>query len=318
MTSIFKPAWWLPGPHLQTLWPVFLRRRKLINNHPERLELPDGDFIDLVWVGNKEKRPLVVVLHGLNGGINSHYINGILHAIEQDDWCGVLMHFRGCGGEPNRLAKSYHSGETGDLEFLISELVRRDPDTTIFILGYSLGGNVLLKALGTCDFPVQVKSAIAISVPFELNKTADHMSKGFARIYQSHLVRGLIRNYKRKFNKLSSPLHVTGLNKMRTFWEFDHAVTAPLHGFNSAADYYKKSSSRKFLNKINIPTLILHSLDDPFTSLSSLPQPLEVSKLVVLKVSSSGGHVGFVMGQYPWKPIYWLEQQIIEFFSKHT
>ena len=313
MNQSFKPAWWLPGPHLQTLWPALLRRKKVLPIRNERLELADGDFLDLAHVG-EGNGPMILILHGLNGSINSHYVNGLLSAILQRGWRGVLMHFRGCSGIPNRLRRSYHSGETGDLNMVITELHRREPTMHLSVVGYSLGGNVLLKALGSNNMNAAVKSAVAVSVPFELDKTADHMSKGASRIYQRHLVKGLVAQYKRKFRKNISPLG-NNVNHTRTFWDFDDNVTAPLHGFKNAKDYYRQSSSRQYLKHIQIPTLILHAKDDPFTHFSSIPESQEISEQVYLEITQNGGHVGFVTGVYPWQPVYWLEQRILDFLS---
>lgn len=314
MDDKFKPAWWLPGSHLQTLWPALLRRKKILPIRNERLELPDGDFLDLCWVG-EGSGPLVLVLHGLNGSINSHYVNGLLHMFLQRGWRAILMHFRGCSNEPNRLARSYHSGETGDLNMVITELFRREPSLELYVVGYSLGGNVLLKALGTDAINKSIKAAVAVSVPFELNKTADFMSKGMSRFYQMHLVKGLIAQYKRKFKTTKSLLD-TDVDKLRTFWKFDNDVTAPLHGFKDAADYYKRSSSRQYLINIKIPTLIIHAKNDPFTPINSLPQAHEISNQVTLELLESGGHVGFVTGLYPWRSTYWLEQKIFNFLNE--
>lgn len=314
MDTKFKSAWWLPGPHLQTLWPALLRRKKLLPIRNERLELADGDFLDLGWVGDGNDSPLVLILHGLNGSINSHYVNGLLYLIQQRGWRGVLMHFRGCSKEPNRLARSYHSGETGDLSTVITEILRREPNVQLYVVGYSLGGNVLLKALGTNVISKSIKAAVAISVPFELNKTADHMSKGISKIYQWHLVNDLISKYKRKFKTTKSPAN-SNINKLSTFRKFDNDVTAPLHGFKNAADYYEKCSSRQYLSKIEITTLVIHAKNDPFTPISSLPGLNDISDQVLLELYDSGGHVGFVTGKYPWRVTYWLEHKILDFFD---
>lgn len=308
MKTSFKPAWWLKGPHLQTLWPSLLRRKNKLALRNERLELNDGDFLDLSWVGDNNG-PIVLMLHGLNGGINSHYANGLMHAIQQRGWRGVVMHFRGCSGEPNRLARSYHSGETGDVKTVIAELIKREPHTPIFLIGYSLGGNVLLKMLGENKLPPSVKAAVAVSVPFELAKTADHLNKGFSKIYQWRLVRELVRMHFNKFNVKHGKLH--------TFWQFDNTVTAPLHGFASAMDYYTQSSSKQYLHQIQLPTLIIHAQNDPFTTQCALPTKDDVSKLVELEFTADGGHVGFVTGKYPWRPTYWLEQRILQYFAKY-
>ncbi len=317
MNEKFKPAWWLPGSHLQTLWPALLRRKKPLQVYNERLELADGDFLDLGWVGEGDNTPLVLILHGLNGSINSHYVNGLLYLIAKSGWRGVLMHFRGCSEEPNRLPKSYHSGETGDLNTVITEILRREPNVQLYVVGYSLGGNVLLKALGTNAISQAIKAAVAVSVPFELNKTADYLAKGASRIYQRHLVRGLVSKYKQKFKTIKTPLN-TNINKIRTFWEFDNDITAPLHGFENAAQYYRQSSSKQYLSNIEIPTLIIHAKNDPFTPENSLPGCQDISKQISLELCAAGGHVGFVAGKYPWCATYWLEDRIINFFDSFT
>jgi predicted alpha/beta-fold hydrolase len=321
MQHQFKQAWWLPGPHLQTLWAALLRPKIKLHIRSERFELPDGDFLDLAWVG-EGSGPRVLILHGLNGSIDSPYARGILQAIKNRGWRGVFMHFRGCSDEPNRLARSYHSGETRDLQIVITELIGREPNVPLFAIGYSLGGNVLLKWLGeTGESGIEnpLKAAVAVSIPFELAKTAEHLKKGFSRIYQWHLLRELSTSHHRKFKKIPKPFAINTVNvfMLKTFWEFDNAITAPLHGFKSADDYYEKSSSRQYLAKIKIPTLILHARNDPFTTLHALPEVLEVSKHVSLEFSAHGGHVGFVSGKYPWKPVYWLEERIMHYLEPY-
>jgi predicted alpha/beta-fold hydrolase len=322
MHNQFKPAWWLRNPHLQTLWAALLRPKIKLSIRSERLELADGDFLDLAWVGGGSG-PRVLILHGLNGSIGSPYARGILQAINNRGWRGVFMHFRGCSGEPNRLAQSYHSGETRDLQAVITELIHREPNSPLFAIGYSLGGNVLLKWLGeigesNVDSPL--KAAVAVSIPFELAKTAEHLKTGFSRLYQWHLLRELSAYHHRKFKDLPKPSAINDVDvtQLKTFWEFDNAITAPLHGFKNADDYYEKSSSRQYLAKIKTPTLILHARNDPFTTLNALPEVHEVSKHVSLEFSEDGGHVGFVSGKYPWKPIYWLEERIMDYLESYS
>lgn len=316
MDQNFKPAWWLPGPHLQTIWPTLVGRKLHTPVQWERFELPDGDFVDLSWVG-QGTGPIVLVLHGLNGSIHSPYATGLLQAIAKQKWRGVLMHFRGCSGTPNRLARSYHSGETGDLQTVIDALTRREPNTPLFAVGYSLGGNVLLKWLGEREQnPLQ--AAVAVSIPFELDKTASRLNKGFSRVYQWQLLRELCNAHQKKFKKIKEPINFGDVYKLRNFWEFDNVVTAPLHGFKNAKDYYDQSSSRQFLCKIKIPTLILHAENDPFTTPYDLPKSHEMPPNVSLELTKTGGHVGFVAGKYPWRPIYWLEHRIIHYFDNTT
>ncbi|HQW57936.1 MAG TPA: hydrolase [Gammaproteobacteria bacterium] len=322
MHNSFKPAWWLRNPHLQTLWAALLRPKIKLSICSERLELADGDFLDFACVGNGSG-PRVLILHGLNGSIDSPYARGILQAINNRGWRGIFMHFRGCSGEPNRLAQSYHSGETRDLQTVITELIHREPNSPLFAIGYSLGGNVLLKWLGeTGESGIEnsLKAAVAVSIPFELAKTAAHLKTGFSRLYQWHLLRELSASYHRKFKDLPKPFAIRNVDvtQLKTFWEFDNAITAPLHGFKSADDYYEKSSSRQYLAKIKTPTLILHARNDPFTTLNALPEVHEVSKHVSLELSENGGHVGFVSGKYPWKPVYWLEDRIMDYLESYS
>ncbi len=310
----FRPAWWLPGPHAQTIWAALYRAPPSVPLRPERLELPDGDFIDLGWT--PEPGPgLVVVLHGLEGSAHSAYALATLVAVRRHGWQGVVMHFRGCSGMPNRLPRSYHSGETGDLRFLIETLRARHPHLPLCAVGYSLGGNVLLKYLGERGDLAGLAGAVAVSVPFELDKAARRMERGFSRHYQWFLVGKLRAKTAHKFAAMPSPIDLRGLGALRTFRAFDGAVTAPLHGFDSAEDYYARSSSRQFLRAINTPTLILHASDDPFMSPDAVPTPAELAPSIHLDLQAHGGHVGFVAGSVPGRPRYWLDERIPAFLK---
>ena len=313
--SEFRPAWWLPGPHLQTLIPNLLRHPPRRGLQRERLELADGDFLDLDWAGPADG-PLVLVLHGLEGSIRSPYAAGIVNTLAAAGYRVVLMHFRGCSGEPNRLPRSYHSGETGDLDTVVRELKRRHPDRPLFALGYSLGGNALLKWLGEKGVDAPVDAAVAVSVPFELSQAGRRLRRGFSRSYQWHLLGRLRRSVRLKARRMELPIAVHKLPAMRTFREFDDQVTAPLHGFRNADDYYRRCCSRQFLAAITVPTLIIHSLDDPFMTPQAVPADDELSPQVTLELSDSGGHVGFVSGTLPWRPHYWLEEHIRAEFDR--
>jgi predicted alpha/beta-fold hydrolase len=311
----FKAAWWLPSPHLQTLWAAVIRRKHKINLRSERMELPDGDFLDLAWLDNPSDAPIVVILHGLNGNADSRYAVGILNAIQKKGLRGLLIHFRGCSKEPNRLPRAYHSGETGDIEMVIERIREREPNTPLYAIGYSLGGNVLLKWLGETGISNPLRAAAAVSIPFELDKAADYLNTGFFRFYQWWLVRGLKKFHQRKFKNHPLEKKFKNVHKIKTFWEFDHQITAPLHGFSSAQEYYTQSSSRQYLKSIAVPTLIIQAKDDPFLPESALPQASELSSFVTMELLERGGHVGFIQGKFPWRPEYWLENSILEYFS---
>ena len=254
----FKPAWWLPGAHAQTLWPSLIRRPVEIELSLERLNLPDDDFIDLAWT-KRNSGKIVIVLHGLEGSIDSSYARGILAAIGKHGWHGVLMQFRGCSGEHNLKDRSYHSGETGDLRYLIETLRKRYPHSILCAVGFSLGGNALLKYLGEYKDNTLLKAASAISVPYLLSYSAAKLEKGFSRLYQRHLLNRLVNKTLSKFQDRQAPVDIANINKWNTFKSFDHHITAPIHGFKSVDDYYEQSSSRQYLKHITIPTLLIHS-----------------------------------------------------------
>ncbi len=316
MDGCFKPAWWCRGPHGQTLWARLARRPPHVALQRERLELPDGDFIDLDWT-EKGSGPIVIVLHGLEGSSDSPYARGLLRAIERRGWRGIVMHFRGCSGEPNRLARSYHSGDTGDLDFLATTLRRREPRTPLATVGFSLGGNVLLKWLGKAGGVTPLHAAVAVSVPFVLNGAAERLQHGFSRLYQWQLLRSLRQTVAAKQRHMELPLIRRDLSTLKNFRDFDEYVTAPLHGFDSADHYYTASSSRQYLEGITVPTLLLHASDDPFMTESSIPRPDELSESVTLELSPHGGHVGFVAGVWPWRPHYWLDERIPAYLARY-
>lgn len=312
--SRFEVAWWLRSPHLQTLWPTLARRSPGPPLRRERFELSDGDFVDLDWTLGSSG-PIIVLLHGLEGSSASPYIRGMLQTIERRGWRGVLMHFRGCSGEPNRLPRSYHSGDTADFQSLVSALRLREASVPLAAVGFSLGGNVLLKSLGEQGDASLIDTAVAVSVPMRLGECADRLEWGFSRLYQWRLLRDMRAKQRRKFRDCSAPIDLSGLSTWTTFRHFDHHVTAPLHGFAGVVDYYAKSSSRQFLPGIRTPTLILHARDDPFMTPAVLPEERELSDTTRLEISERGGHVGFVGGKLPARPVYWLEERVPEFLS---
>lgn len=315
----FKPAWWLRNSHLQTIWPAIIRRRIKIKLERERFELPDGDFIDLDWLDKDKEGPLVLVLPGLEGSIDSHYARAMLSSFQMQGWRGVFMHYRGLSGEPNRLSKGYHSGDTNDLGYLVRTLLERQPNISLAAIGFSLGGNLLLKWLGETGWQNPLKAAIAVSVPFELHKAARRIQQGFSRFYQWYFIRILRMRLSKKFRDMSTPLEQSifyNIFKISTMIDFDDKVTAPLHGFSGVDEYYNTASSRQYLSRIHVPTLVLHAKDDPFMSEDIIPDEKELSPEVRLEVTDSGGHVGFVGGVYPWSPKYWLEERAPQFFKE--
>lgn len=314
----FKPAWWLLNSHLQTIWPAICRRSINIPLRRERIEMPDGDFIDLDWLVTSQKTgPLILILHGLEGSIESHYAKGMLAKIGEKGWRGVFMHFRGCSGEPNRLSRDYHAGEIKDIDYIVRLLMQREPHLNLGLIGFSLGGNVLLKWLGLTGRKNQTKAAIAISVPFELQKAANRVQKGFSKFYQWYFIKCLRSRLSQKFKRVLPPMEPNGIYEAKTMVDFDDKVVAPINGFFNVDEYYISASSRQYLRMIEVPTLIVHAKDDPFMSEDVIPTSDEISPHVQLEITETGGHVGFIAGKYPWRPEYWLEQRVPDFLVKH-
>lgn len=317
--SRFTPAPWLRGPHRQTLFAAKLRPSPPISVERERLELPDGDFLDLAWLPAPhagDDAPLVVVLHGLTGSIESKYARGLLRRVQARGWRGVLMHFRGAGEQPNRLARGYHSGDTGDFGFVLDLLRKRYPAAAMAAVGYSLGGNVLLKYLGERKSETPLSAATAVSVPFDLAICAESINRGLGRAYQRHLIDSMRAALERKFSDVEPPFPLPDLAGLTDFRTFDDAITAPLHGFEDVDDYYTRASSRPFLRHIEVPTLVLHSADDPFMAPEVIPRADELSRAVRLELSEHGGHVGFVAADRWLRPVFWLERRIPAFLEE--
>lgn len=321
LKSSYRPAWWLPGPHLPTIWGKFGRRQPMMHDRLERWDTPDGDHLTLARAGiAKRGVPHLLVLHGLEGKLTANYAHGLLHQARSRGWSADLMMFRSCDGEVNRARRFYHSGETSDLDFVVRRLTMEHPETPLLIIGVSLGGNVTLKWLGEqgTNAPSQVKAAAGVSVPFDLAAGSRFLERGFGRLYVRHFIRSLTRKLKRKLEHFPDIVDQEALSRARTFWEFDDLVTGPLHGFRDAADYYEQSSSISYLDRISVPTLLLSSIDDPFLPVTVLDRVRAISRSnpqLYTLFTKRGGHVGWVEGQL-WSQSYFMENEIIEWLSK--
>ena len=325
MFEPFQSAWWLPGPHLQTLWNPFFRKAPLLERQRERLWLSDGDFIDLDWHGpHQATAPLVLVLHGLTGSSNSLYVLGLQQQLASQGWASVAVNWRGCSGEPNLLPRAYHSGASDDLAEVIAHLQACRPMAPLHAVGYSLGGNVLLKYLGETAANCPLRKAVAVSVPFRLDQCADRIGLGFSRVYQAHFMKAMVayvKNKQQRFHHEGLTEHLGALQRlgplqgMRTFWDFDGRFTAPLHGYSDAQDYYRRASSRYFLPMIEIPTLLIQAADDPFVFRHSVPEITELAPSTTLELHDHGGHVGFIEGT-PSRPRYYLERRIPQWLAE--
>ncbi|MBC3765944.1 hydrolase [Neptunicella marina] len=318
--SAFKPAWWARNRHIQTIWPRYLQKRRLVQLTNQRIELEDGDFVDLSWAPKPHNcRGIAVLFHGLEGSARSHYANDMLAVMADNGWHAVMMHFRGCSNEENRLARAYHSGDTADAWQVVTQLKRNSHDLPIVAIGFSLGANMLLKLLGEKPQQNIIDAAVCISPPFQLGKCSDAVNQGFSRLYQHYLLASMQKKLVQKMSKMdfshSLAVNVDDVMKLNSFREFDDAITSRLHGFSDADDYYLKCSAIAYTRHITTPTLVIHSLDDPFMSRDIVPQAGDLSPTVTIELSEQGGHVGFMQG-LPWKPQIWLHQRVPAFLNQ--
>lgn len=318
--STFKPARWLKNRHLQTIWPALpWVRGPQPTLELEWLELPDGDRAALEWLAEGgrqlDERPLLVILHGLEGSADSPYCRHLMWAAAARGWRAVVLHFRDVGDYRNRLPRRYHAGETNDLRYFLEREIARGHRAPIFAAGYSLGGNVLLKYLGESGRDTPLAAAVAVSVPLNLHISAEALQQGFSRLYQAHLLKRMKASVTRKFNPDTAAFDWARTMAATTFAEFDDAVTAPLHGFRGKDDYYDQCSAGHYLDQIVKPTLVIQSLDDPFMTPAVIPAADKIANCVTIEVSEHGGHVGFIEGGSPWRPRYYLPERIAKYFD---
>ncbi len=313
----FKPRKAFQNAHFQTLYASLFRKQPKPEIEKEIFELDDGDFVECFWhlkPQSQSSKPIVILFHGLEGSFESPYIQGMMNALAKEGISSVLMHFRGCSGKPNRLPRAYHSGDTHDAYSWILHVNQHFKNAPLFGVGYSLGGNMLLKLLGEKGDDLPLKASVAVSAPMKLDVCATQMNRGFSKFYQWHLMRSLkpalIQKYDLYDMKSLIGIDKECVKKLKDFWHYDDLYTAPIHGFRSATHYYEKSSSSQFLEKITHPTLIIHAKDDPFMTPDVLPTKDDISKSVTLDISQHGGHVGFIEGSF-FRPKYWLEERII-------
>ena len=320
--SSFKPARWLKHRHLQTIFPSLpwaWRPRPPMRR--EVLQLPDGDATAIDWLCDADdlprSAPLLVILHGLEGSAESSYARMLMQAAYARQWRSCVLHFRDCGDYRNPLPRRYHAGETSDIRFFLRQLQQRGQTGPMFAVGYSLGGNILLKYLGEARNDSRLNAAGAVCVPLDLHKCAQALNNGFSKVYQRYLLNNMKNSLRRKFDRHTAAFDWERAMRAATFAEFDDAVTAPLHGFQNMNDYYDKCSSAQFLQSIARPTLIVNSLDDPFMTPGVIPHRDRLSANVSLEIAEAGGHVGFIEGGTPWRPRYYLPRRMLDFLERH-
>ena len=319
----YRAPLWLRGGHLQTIYASALMPRARVAYRRERWDTPDGDFIDLDWVEQdrglriegRGEAPLVVLFHGLEGSSGSHYARALMAALGEHGMRGVVVHFRGCSGEPNRLPRAYHSGDVQEIEWILRRLRAQNAGAPLFAVGVSLGGNALLKWLGETGASAMtvVDRAAAVSAPVNLMISGDALGTGFNLIYTRNFLMTLKRKALDKHALYPDLFDAARLRAASTLREFDDLVTAPLHGYRNTDDYWTRASSKPGLRDVRVPTLVLNARNDPFLPASALPGAGEVSAAVTLEQPEQGGHVGFVTGPFPGTS--WLPQRVLEFFD---
>jgi predicted alpha/beta-fold hydrolase len=316
--SEYRAPWWLPGGHLQTIYARSLATNYRVQYRRERWETPDDDFIDLDWVDiASDSSKLIVLFHGLEGFSQSHYAFSLMAIAAQQGWRGVVPHFRSCSGEDNRLLRSYHSGDSREIDWILRRIKSENPGRDIYVVGVSLGGNMLLKWLGEEEAAAGgvVQRAAAVSAPMDLAAAAGRLDVGVRRIlYTSHFLRSMKPKALAKIAAHSLTIDTRSILASLTFRQFDDLFTAPIHGFKNADDYWTRCSSKPWLKQIRVPTLLINARNDPFLPSDALPNSTEVSNSVVLDFPATGGHVGFVSGKFPGN-IEWLPRRILRFFT---
>jgi len=308
------PAW-LPGGHAQTIFAA-LRRPLPVAFERERWDTPDGDFIDLDWAGPRDAARRMVLFHGLEGSSKSHYARSIVgHAVSQG-WRCVVPHFRGCSGEINRLARAYHSGDYTEIDWILHRVRSLASASPLDVAGVSLGGNALLKWLGESgeDATAVVSHAVAISAPFDLEAAGHALGRGFNKVYTRVFLNSLKRKSAAKLARFPGSVDERAMHASTNLYEFDNAVTAPLHGFRDTDDYWQKAGSWPGLAAIRVPTLIINARNDPFMPERSLERARSASKHVTLEFPAGGGHAGFLSGPFPGRHG-WLAARILDFFN---
>jgi len=321
----YRAPAWLPGGHAQTIYP-FLRPRAALAFRRERVDTPDGDFWDLDWIdpsssdGAPATVPTLVLFHGLEGGSGSHYARALMAHVAALGWRGVVPHFRGCGGELNRHPRAYHSGDHAEIGAMLDAVHARVHDresgAPLYAVGVSLGGSALVNWLGRAGNSAakMLNAAAAVSTPLDLTACGIAIGKGLNRIYAWHFLWTLLPKSKAIAARFPGTLDPKRLARVRSMYDFDDVVTAPLHGFTGTDDYWRRASSKPWLARIAVPTLVLNARNDPFVPGASLPLVAEAGSDVLLEQPASGGHAGFLAGPFPGH-LGWLPRRLVQFFT---
>jgi hypothetical protein len=309
------PAW-LPGGHLQTIYPAIGIAKPKVVYRRERWDAPDGDFIDIDFVDGRPEQPFIVLFHGLEGSSDSHYARALMARVAALGWSGAVPHFRGCSGEPNHAPRFYHSGDAAEVDWIIRRLAAERsnvPDARFYAAGVSLGGNALLRWLGESQHQAEiVDAACAISASLDLAGGGAALSRGLNLLYTRMFLQTLKPKCLHKLKQFPDLFNREHMLRARNLYEFDNVVTAPLHGYRDTDDYWHRASAKHVLSDITVPTLVLNAQNDPFLPACHLPR--SASARVTLDYPEEGGHVGFAVGRLPGQ-IGWLPQRMLNFLE---
>ena len=321
----YAPPRWLPGGHAQTIYPVLLARPD-VPYRRERVDTPDGDFWDFDWIdppggeaNSRTEVPTVILFHGLEGGSDSHYARALMAQVAALGWRGVIPHFRGCGGEPNRFPRAYHSGDYEDIDAMLAAISSRLPsrpfESPTYAAGVSLGGSALLNWLGRAGRGAapRITAAAAASTPLDLASAGTAIGRGLNLIYTRHFLSTLVPKSLALAARFPGIIDADRVRRVRSMYDFDELVTAPLHGFEGTDDYWRRASSKPWLASIGVPTLVLNARNDPFVPMASLPVRGDVSADVLLEQPDEGGHCGFLSGPFPGN-VDWMPRRLLDFF----
>ena len=313
----YRAPVWLPGGHVQTIYSRLFISVPAIHYRRERLELPDGDFLDFDWADGREGAPVVVLFHGLEGSADSHYARDLMRTVQACGWHGVVAHFRGCSGEDNRLPRAYFAGDSEDIGSMLQHVKSQHPGVAVYAVGVSLGGNALLKWVGEQGDAAHnmLAGAAGVSAPVDLAAAGNALDHGFnRRVYTARFLATLKQKALNKAKRFPGILDTEAISAATTFREFDTLVTARLHGFRDADDYWFKVSSKPLLKSIRIPALLINAKNDPFLPASALPGIDEVSSSITLEQPDTGGHVAFPSGPFPGN-LDWLPRRLMHHFN---
>jgi uncharacterized protein len=314
----YRAPRWLPGGHLQTIYPATCIAKPPVAYRRERWDAPDGDFVDIDFVDGKPDQPLIVLFHGLEGSSDSHYCRALMAQVSALGWAGVIPHFRGCSGELNNAPRFYHSGDAQEVDWILRRLTAYRAQRQagkFYVAGVSLGGNALLRWLGESQHQAEiVDAACAVSAPLDLAGGGAALSRGFNMLYTRSFLRTLKPKCLKKLEQFPGLFDRETMLQTRDLYEFDNVVTAPLHGYRNTEDYWNRASAKHVLPDITVPTLVLNAQNDPFLPAHHLPRSAAPS--VTLEYPEEGGHVGFAVGSLPGS-LNWLPQRMLRFLAGH-